>query len=89
MCPERDLPEDDGVQVEGVLNDPCCGHSHPKDVLLCGKVVCGSYSVHIAKVAVRHTNTNTVNTCLATKRLQSAHFEKQVETTSRWLSVKL
>lgn len=33
------LPENDALQVEGVLYDSCSGDAHPEYILLCGKIV--------------------------------------------------
>ena len=41
------LPESNFLQVEGVLNDACGGHSDPQNVLLCGDVAWRSHPVNV------------------------------------------
>jgi hypothetical protein len=45
------LPEDNVVQVEGILDDAGGGHSGPQDVLLRGQVVGVSHPVNVRQKA--------------------------------------
>ena len=45
------LPEDDALQVEGVLDDPCGGDAHPEHILLGGKVAGVRDAVQIGEIA--------------------------------------
>lgn len=44
------LPENDALQVEGVLYDSCSGDAHPEYILLCGKIVGIWNTIQIRKI---------------------------------------
>ena len=44
------LPENDALQVEGVLYDSCSGDAHPEHILLRGKIVAISNTIQIGKI---------------------------------------
>lgn len=44
------LPENDALQVEWVLYDPCSGDAHPEHILLSGKIVGICNTIQIGKI---------------------------------------
>lgn len=44
------LPENDALQVEGVLYDPCGGDAHPEHILLSGKIAGICNTIQIGKI---------------------------------------